>query len=387
MLLPKGYPGGFIRHLFARYSTGQFFYAHCPLLANLLEIDLLTVTLDQTTCAAQPTPYTDLTLKDIVRSLPQECFQKNARQAWWRVCLSVLAVALGYGAIALAPWYLLPFAWFFTGTALTGWFVIAHDCGHRSFANRRWVNNWVGHLLMLPLLYPFHCWRLLHDHHHLHTNKLGVDNAWEPWTVESYTTANPLLRRIYQGMRGGLWWLASIAHWARLHFDLKNFAERDRNKAKLSIAVVLVFAAIALPTLIYFTGIWGAVKFWLMPWLGYHFWMSTFTLVHHTLPDIQFRPEAEWHPVEAQLGGTVHCRYPKWIEVLCHDINVHVPHHISTGIPSYNLRLAHASLQQNWAELMHREESFSWKLMQDIVFECHIYHPERAYQSFGQLKK
>jgi len=32
----------------------------------------------------------------------------------------------------------------FTGTALTGFFVIAHDCGHRSFAKRRWVNDLVG---------------------------------------------------------------------------------------------------------------------------------------------------------------------------------------------------------------------------------------------------
>ena len=24
----------------------------------------------------------------------------------------------------------------------------------------------------------------------------------------------------------------------------------------------------------------GLVKFWLMPWLGYHFWMSTFTVTH-----------------------------------------------------------------------------------------------------------
>lgn len=331
--------------------------------------------------------YADLDLKDVVRSLPKECFQKNARKAWSRVALSVAAVALGYVAIAFSPLYLLPLAWFFTGTALTGWFVIAHDCGHRSFANRRWVNDLVGHVLMLPLIYPFHCWRLLHDHHHLHTNKQGVDNAWEAWTAEEFASASPVLRTVYRTMRGGLWWLASVPHWAGLHFDLSNFSARDRRKAKLSIAAVALFAAVVFPTLIYFTGVWGFVKFWLMPWLGYHFWMSTFTLVHHTLPDIRFRPSEEWNAVESQLGGTVHCSYPRWIERLCHDINVHVPHHISTGIPSYNLRQAHASLKQNWGSLMHREERFSWELMQDIISECHIYHPQRGYQSFADLKK
>lgn len=367
-------------------ATGNFLWPVADLDPSAGESSL-TATSDKATFASPPVTYADLTLKDVVRSLPKECFEKNARKAWSRVLLSVLAVVLGYGAIALSPWYLLPFAWFFTGTALTGWFVIAHDCGHRSFANRRWVNDLVGHTLMLPLLYPFHCWRLLHDHHHLHTNKLSVDNAWEPWTVEDYTQANPALKVIYQGMRGGLWWLASTLHWSRLHFEVSNFAERDRNKVKLSIAAVAIFAAIAFPTLLYFTGIWGVIKFWLMPWLGYHFWMSTFTLVHHTLPDIQFRPDNEWNSVEAQLGGTVHCSYPSWIEVLCHDINVHVPHHISTGIPSYNLRQAHASLKQNWAGLMHSEERFSWSLMRDIVTGCHLYHPKRAYQSFSDLKK
>lgn len=347
----------------------------------------MTATSDPLTSTPDQTAYASLDLKDVVRSLPRECFQKDARKAWSKVVLSVTAAALGYGAIALSPWYLLPFAWFFTGTALTGWFVIAHDCGHRSFSNRRWINDLVGHTLMLPLIYPFHCWRLLHDHHHLHTNKQGVDNAWEAWTSEEYAASGSVMRRVYEAMRGGFWWLASVAHWAVLHFDLRNFAPRDRGKAKLSIVVVAVFAALFFPTLLAVAGVWGVVKFWLMPWLGYHFWMSTFTLVHHTLPDIQFRPADEWNAVEAQLGGTVHCTYPRWIEILCHDINVHVPHHISTGIPAYNLRTAHASLKQSWGDLMHREERFSWGLMRTIVGECHIYHPRRAYQAFTEARK
>lgn len=40
------------------------------------------------------------------------------------------------------------------------------------------------------------------------------------------------------------------------------------------------------------------------------------------------------------------------IEILCHDINVHIPHHISPRIPSYNLRAAHQSLRQNWGQVL-----------------------------------
>jgi omega-6 fatty acid desaturase (delta-12 desaturase) len=49
-----------------------------------------------------------------------------------------------------------------------------------------------------------------------------------------------------------------------------------------------------------------------MPWLGYHFWMSTFTVVHHTAPHIPFKPEGEWNAARAQLSGTVHCNFPAW---------------------------------------------------------------------------
>ena len=38
------------------------------------------------------------------------------------------------------------------------------------------------------------------------------------------------------------------------------------------------------------------------------------------------------------------------IEFLTHDINVHVPHHVSTRIPWYNLRQATDSLRENWGE-------------------------------------
>lgn len=327
-----------------------------------------------------------LQLRDIVKTIPKECFEKDRRKAWTSVLISVVAVAIGYLGIATLPWFLLPIAWIFTGTALTGWFVVGHDCGHRSFAKRRWVNDLVGHLAFLPLLYPFHSWRIMHDHHHLHTNKMEVDNAWHPWRVESYLGESAVMQTLYRAFRGRLWWLASVAHWAVLHFLPSNFEPRDRQKIRPSVFAVLAFAAVLFPTLIATTGLWGVVKFWLMPWVVYHFWMSTFTLVHHTAPDIQFHPAETWNAAEAQLAGTVHCTYPRWVEILCHDINVHVPHHLSVAIPSYNLRLAHKSLQENWAEHL-QERTFSWGMMKEIVDYCHLYHPENAYQPFKAVQK
>ncbi|MFP4133133.1 MAG: fatty acid desaturase [Halothece sp.] len=344
----------------------------------------MTITIGKTVKETSIPPETRL--RDIIKTLPKECFQKNPRKAWLSVLISVLTAGIGYSAIAYSPWFLLPFAWIFTGTALTGWFVIAHDCGHRSFAKKPWVNDVVGHIFLLPLIYPFHSWRILHNLHHRHTNKLMVDNAWHPWFVEEYEQTPQPLRFFYGLFRGRLWWLSSILHWGRFHFNPAEVPSREQKKVKLSVAVVAIFALIFFPSLYLTTGVWGVVKFWLMPWLVYHFWMSTFTLVHHTDQGIPFRDEENWNEVESQLCGTVHCNYPRWIEFLCHDINVHIPHHLSVAIPSYNLRLAHESLTQNWGEYL-QIRNFSWEMMKDIVDECHLYDSDQAYISYQTYRE
>jgi len=329
----------------------------------------------------------NLRLKDIVKSLPREVFLKNRAKAWTMLIVNVALVVLGYWALAIAPVYLLPILWIFVGTGLTGFFVIGHDCGHRSFANRHWVNDLVGHLMFLPLIYPFHAWRIYHNHHHKHTNKMGEDNAWQPWEPDSYADAGAPLQFFYRLIRGRFWWIGSIAHWAVLHFDWTKLQGKQREQVRFSSLFVIVGAAIGFPILFATVGFWGVVKFWLMPWLVYHFWMSTFTLVHHTTPDIIFEYPDEWNEAIAQLGGTVHCVYPGWVEFLCHDINVHIPHHISTAIPSYNLRMAHQIIKDKWGAIVPIQESrFSWELMKEITDKCHLYDDAKGYQSFAEFE-
>jgi omega-6 fatty acid desaturase (delta-12 desaturase) len=175
----------------------------------------------------------------------------------------------------------------------------------------------------------------------------------------------------------------SIAHWLGWHFDLKKFRPSEQNRVKISLTCIFSFVAIVWPMIIYKTGIIGWIKFWLMPWLGYHFWMSTFTMVHHTAPHIPFKSPESWNAAQAQLGGTVHCDYPHWIEILCHDINVHIPHHISQKIPSYNLRLAQDSLRKNWGKYLN-EAKWNWRLMKTIMTKCHIYDEENNYVAFDE---
>jgi omega-6 fatty acid desaturase (delta-12 desaturase) len=47
-------------------------------------------------------------------------FQINDLKAWITVLISAVSYSLGLFMIAKSPWYLLPLAWAWTGTAVTG---------------------------------------------------------------------------------------------------------------------------------------------------------------------------------------------------------------------------------------------------------------------------
>jgi len=304
-------------------------------------------------------------------------------KAYTNVLITVTAMALSEYLIMISPWYLLPFAWAFAGTAFTGAFVIGHDCGHLSFGRDHLTNDIVGIISFLPLFYPFESWRIKHNFHHNNTNKLHVDNAWQPFQNDYYQSASGVERFIMRIIKGPIWWFASVGHWIKEHFFLSSFTPEQHHKVKISLVCVHIAAAIFFPTMLATVGVWGLVKYWLMPFLGYHFWMSTFTMVHHTLPHLPFLPENEWNDVQARLTMTVHCEYPAWIEFLCHHINVHIPHHVSTGIPSYNLRMAHNALKAAFGPYIH-EAVFGPALIKDIITHCHIYDKEECYVSFDK---
>ncbi|KAJ9517723.1 hypothetical protein QJQ45_004010 [Haematococcus lacustris] len=324
----------------------------------------------------------NVSLTDIVKTMPPEVFELDHGKAWRAVLTSIVSFSASLYLISISPWYLLPLAWALSGTAFTGWFVIGHDCGHRSFHKNNLVEDIVGTLMFMPLIFPFEPWRIKHNHHHAHTNKLVEDTAWHPVReaeAEKMEGVAAALVKLFLGSPLKLW--ASVGHWAIWHFDLNKYTQKQRPRVLVSLAACALFAFGALPTLAYYTGIWGVVKYWLMPWLGYHFWMSTFTVIHHTAPHIPFKPAEEWNAAKAQLSGTVHCDFPGWVDFLTHDISWHVPHHVSSKIPWYNLRAATRSLRANWGQYM-TEGTFNWRMMKNIFTECHVYDAQNNYKPF-----
>ncbi|KAL5071713.1 hypothetical protein RYX36_022600 [Vicia faba] len=142
----------------------------------------------------EPLPET-VTLKDVITSLPKKVFEIDDVKAWKTVLISATSYALGLLMISKAPWYLLPLAWAWTGTAVTGFFVIGHDCAHKSFLTNKLVEDIVGTLAFLPLIYRYEPWRFKYDKHHAKTNMLKEDTAWQPVWKDEFES-NPLLRKM-----------------------------------------------------------------------------------------------------------------------------------------------------------------------------------------------
>jgi acyl-lipid omega-6 desaturase (Delta-12 desaturase) len=312
-----------------------------------------------------------ITYQDVLAAIPKKCFERDTQRGLLAVATHLFILTASYALLAIAPVWCAPILWVWLGTVLWGNFVLAHDCGHQSFSPNKKLNSFIGHFLLLPTLYPYHAWRIMHNRHHAWTNHQEKDNSWRTITPEAYNAMSPFNRFFYYNVHAYFWWFASEIHLFAFHFDRKKFSEPEWKSVSLSVSVTLGFMAVFFPALIYFTGLWGFVSYWLMPWIVFHFWLSTFTLVHHNHPDIPYYPEGEWNPVKAQLFGTVHCKYPWWVELVCYKIGVHIPHHLSTAIPYYNLSEAHTALKQQFPEFIH-ESRFQWSYLQEIVSQCHL---------------
>merc|ERR1719310_2489431 len=79
-------------------------------------------------------------MQEVLSNIPKECFERDT------------AKSLAYA--------------FVTGTAATGCWVAAHECGHGAFSDNKTVQDTVGYILHSLLLVPYFSWQRSHAVHH-----------------------------------------------------------------------------------------------------------------------------------------------------------------------------------------------------------------------------
>ena len=221
-------------------------------------------------------------------------------------------------------------------------FIVFHDCTHGSFMRSRRANDALGVALGLLVWLPYRGWQHEHAVHHATAGDLdrrGVGDV-ATLTVAEYR-ALPAWRQItYQLYRSpvvmfGLGWFLVLM--LKPRFVPRGARPRVRNSVlatNLVLALIVAAACLAIGWRDYLLVqgpvfvVSGAVGVWLF-------------YVQHQFEDTYWQAHADWRYDHAALAGSSYLKLPGVLRFFTGNIGFHHVHHLSVGIPNYNLQAAH----------------------------------------------
>ncbi|MFF4528917.1 fatty acid desaturase [Streptomyces sp. NPDC001407] len=324
----------------------------------------------------------------LASAIPRDYFEPRVARGLLGFAVSWALYIGALVGVAYAPhWLLYIPLWVVAGLGGWGLHCIAHDCGHGSFSRSRRFNFAVGHVSLLPLIYPFHAWRHVHNLHHSHTNNLELDTDWRPVPAALYDRMPFREKVIYHGTRTWAFWGGTINYWRESGFRPSFFPKREaRRDVRRSIVFVLAVCVLYFTPLVYFTGVEGLFLYFVAPWLATHAWFSATTLMHHSSSDVPYLTNEHWTRNASRLLVTTDYVYPKWLLFLTHNISIHTAHHVAPVVPYYNLRKAQAALKEAYPGMV-REERVRVGQLARIVRRLHFYDTESGfYTDFSRTK-
>ena len=272
-------------------------------------------------------------------------------------------------------------------------FIVGHDACHGSLTPSSRVNLWLGRLAFLPSWHPFSAWEYSHNTlHHGFTNLRGKDPVYCPLTVEEFRALSPMRQWIERVSRSwvGMLPLYLLTIWWPLEINPKGEHRRRIDKrrtyvfdrrlvglfivAETGVLVALSIGAVRSGVMSIGDAA-GRISFVVIaPFLAFSWLMGFATFQHHTHPRvIWYANEEEWSFFRSQVEGTVHVVFPRWIELLLHNIMEHTAHHVDTRIPLYHLSNAQQAVEEAFGEERVITEQFSFAGMSRVFRECQLY--------------
>jgi omega-6 fatty acid desaturase (delta-12 desaturase) len=323
-----------------------------------------------------------LTLPHIRRAIPRECLTPIPRRSWGTLLRIYACCAACLWLLSLVRpdwngdrWSLVAqlaasmILWVVYGWVLVGLFVVGHDCGHRSFSRRGWVNAVVGHICMAPLANSFHAWRLTHDHHHAYTQLRGQDVDWASYLMTrdeyaSTTTPPPLITRLGYALPFGilLWitWNALRRGFAIQHVLPSQQYTKERRRLRQSSLITLGTLSVIYGGLWYATGFWGMLHYHGIPAAVAMVTGWMIIAIQHASEDALLYEKPAWTPAKGQMVSTFDIRFPSILEYAWCSINIHIPHHVAPGVPWYHLKRAAHALQRAYPD-HYQEQRFGMR--------------------------
>jgi omega-6 fatty acid desaturase (delta-12 desaturase) len=285
----------------------------------------------------------DINEKELLQRISKFSLPNNKRAAL-EISATLAAFFLLFGlmiyGLEIGYWLsliLLPF----TAILTTRLFTIQHDCGHGSYFSSTKINNIVGSILGVLTFTPYHYWKKTHHAHHAFSGNLdkrGIGDM-DTLTVKEYQ-ALPLLKKIGYRIYRHPAFILLVA--PPLLFGIKHRLPLDNpyHSVKSWTAIMLTNAglAVTIGAILYFFGLSAFLLVYLpVAWFASSVGVAEF-YIQHQYEDAYWNKDGEWKYFDAGLKGSSYFEYPKILNWLMNDINLHHIHHLNGRIPSYRLR-------------------------------------------------
>ncbi len=268
------------------------------------------------------------------------------------------------------------------GMLVSSIFVISHDAAHDSFTGNKTLNRLIARLTYLLSLHNYSLWLTAHNRMHHQVTNIRDMNSWSPMTKQEYDVASPgkrFLERIYRTPPGMCVYYMLERWWKFKFYPFRDIAGKYndvyRDFASLVIYLVawtsaLVYAGLQFPG----TGPGQALLFGLLvPFVTWNFMMGFTVYLHHTHETIAWtRDREESRRMGGQADFTMHVKFPKWYNLISHNIMEHTAHHVDPRIPCYNLGRAQQTLTRIMGEEMHVMK-FSFPAYLRTMRNCKLY--------------
>ncbi|XP_045202048.2 uncharacterized protein LOC123555506 [Mercenaria mercenaria] len=302
----------------------------------------------------EPTSFP--TLIQIKAVIPTYLFETNLALSLYYVIKDILLMFVLYAALLILESMLpasfmcviFPVYWYLQGTMLMAVFVLGHDCCHGSFSKYETINDVFGTILHSMVLTPYYPWKISHRNHHKNTGNIDKDEVFYPVRERNDNGNN------FAFLFGlGIGWFVYL--WRGYHprnvchlNPLESMFCNHVTGCTLSIASLIGWVG----CLYYYAcsvGLWGLLKYYVIPELVFASWLLTVTFLHHIEEETPWYSDDNWNYVKGALSSVD--RDYGWAHDVIHNIGTHQIHHLFSRIPHYNLEDATRHFRKNFPEL------------------------------------
>jgi omega-6 fatty acid desaturase (delta-12 desaturase) len=307
---------------------------------------------------------------------------------------------------------------FWQGAAMTGLWVIAHECGHGAFSSSQTLNDCVGYVLHTALLVPYFSWQFSHNKHHRRTNHIIDGETHVPPTAKGIGLRpdgkNKGMAAIYDALGENGFALAQVIGHLLVGWPLYLFkndtggrqcADGSRKRGsdvldhfrpssklfppKMATKVALstdgligVLGLLAMAAMKY--GPLPVVLYYGFPYLWVNAWLVLYTWLQHTHLDLPHYDATEWTWMRGALGTVDRPYYIfDWFH---HKIgSTHVCHHLFSEIPWYHAEEATEHISKKLGKLYKKDDTPFYEAMWQVARDCHYVDSVEGVQYYKSL--